>query len=227
MAPEASDSATAWSVTCDLCYGTLMKLRERWAAVPGDVRLAYAAAGGFLAWFAVRLLAGPDQLMLLSSVLVFAALAALAVFVACRLVVRRPRRQRAAALLLVCGCIAALVVVPAGDIDDLHLIGRVYLAGGPNALNAWGQDLIRQHRATKGSEFVEPDTIPSGIRTYLAPHASVGGSIWSDEVVVRIELGGGFYHYGVAVFSSETQRQPEWWQRALGWPPEVVVYHEE
>src|SRR5258708_424343 len=116
-----------------------MTLFQRWAAWPGDIKLAYATGCAFAAWCGLRVLAGPDLLLMLSSLLVFLALVGVAVHVAWRLAVRRPRRARARAMLVVGGCLAALVFVPRTDIVDLHLIGRVYLAGGPVAVNNWGQ----------------------------------------------------------------------------------------
>jgi len=39
---------------------------------------------------------------------------------------------------------------------DLHLIYRIYLAGGPDNLNHWSQDLIRNRGSVKdGISFVE------------------------------------------------------------------------
>jgi hypothetical protein len=110
---------------------------------------------------------------------------------------------------------------------DLHLISRVYLAGGPGKVNNWGQELIRNHLPDEdGSKAIEREQIPEGIRDHLHGYATVGGTIWSDLTRVRIEMGGGFYHYGVVIYPTGTAPPPNWWQRMIGWPPEVVVYHE-
>jgi hypothetical protein len=130
---------------------------------------------------------------------------------------------------LVSGCLAAFWVgLPAAVCVNLHLIGRVYLADGPEAISNWGQELIREREVTPdGSGSVDLDRLPPGIRTHLSGFVSAGGTLWSDLPRVRIELGGGFYHYGVVVYPRAAAPPPAWWQRVLGWPPEVVIHREE
>jgi hypothetical protein len=143
------------------------------------------------------------------------------------LMVEENGRRRVLPLLLTLGCGVTFVGGYATGISvELHLMGRIYLAGGPNKLSEWAQGEIRAHnRAPEGKHSGEPSDIPSGVRNFLPGHASVGGTIWSDLPRVRIELGGGFYHYGVVVYPKEAAPPPAWWQRLIGWPPEVVVYH--
>jgi hypothetical protein len=110
----------------------------------------------------------------------------------------------------------------------LHVVSRVCPAGGPDEINNWSQDLIRERRGREDRPaFAEEPRAPSGILDYLSSNVSVGGTLWSDLVRVRIELGGGFYHYGVVVYPNGVAPPPEWWQSILGWPPEVVIYLEE
>lgn len=105
-------------------------------------------------------------------------------------------------------------------------MSRLYLAGGPEDINNWAQQLIREHDKTANESLVESARIPKGVRTFLPGSVTVGPTIWSDVVRLRIELGGGFHHYGVVVYPPEMAPPSEWWQRLLGWPPEVEIYHE-
>jgi hypothetical protein len=204
-----------------------MKLREWWKGWPWDVRLGYAAFCSFVVWAAIFVDAGPDLLMWLSVFLVVPLTGVVALVIAARLVAGPPRRARVLPLALASGCLVAAVATPPGAEVDLHLIVRVYLAGGPDHVNEWGQTLIAQQPAEGDSRVVDRDQVPAGIRKHLSSHPTVGPTIWSDLPRVRMERGGGFYHYGVVVYPSGTAPPPRWWQRALGWPPEVVVYHED
>jgi hypothetical protein len=191
------------------------------------VRLAYAAVGWFAVWAALSVAAGPDLLLMLSACLVVPLMAVVALVVAGRLIVGPSRRARVLPLVLASGCVAAAVAAPEGAAVDLHLIARVYLAGGPGAVNDWGQGLIRDQQGKSESRIVERDQLPASVRDHLSGFVIVGGTIWSELPRVRIEFGGGFYHYGVVVYPAGSGPPARWRQRAVGWPPEVVVYHEE
>ncbi|OWK45222.1 hypothetical protein FRUB_01553 [Fimbriiglobus ruber] len=98
---------------------------------------------------------------------------------------------------------------------------QIYRAGGPNDLNDWAQELIREHDGRPRDEMVvDRERIPRGVSTHLSENVRVQRGL-------SIELGGGFYHYGVIVYPRGKGPPPEWWQHVLGWPPEVCVYHEE
>jgi hypothetical protein len=77
------------------------------------------------------------------------------------------------------------------------------------------------------SRHVTMDEQPQRIRTFLPGYVTVGGTLWSTLPRVRIERGGGFYHFGVVVYPTGEGPSPTRWKRVFGWPPEVVVYHEE
>jgi len=150
---------------------------------------------------------------------------AVGLVLAVRLVTRGSRLWRAGALALVGVGLASHITV---DAVTLHLIVRVYRAGGPGALSAWAQEVMADPGRRPGDhKFLDPDRVPDGVKDHLTPMVSVGGTIWSDLVRVRMELGGGFYHYGVVVYPRDEAPPPTWWQRTLDWPSEVAVYHEE
>jgi hypothetical protein len=198
---------------------TQMTLREWWRAWPWDVRLGYAAVLGFSLWAALSVAAGPNLLAMLSVCLVVPLMGVVVLVVGASFVIGPRRWARVVPLALASGCVAGVVAFPGATVD-LHLIGRIYLAGGPGAVNDWGQQLIREQREKNERLIVEYDRLPTGIRQQLS------GFILVDETL-RIELGGGFYHYGVVVYPTGARPAGEWWQRALGWPHEVVVYHDE
>jgi hypothetical protein len=203
-----------------------MTLLERWKAVAWDIRLGCGAAVAFTFWFALGVLEGPNLILMASWCLTLPLLAAVALVIAIRLAVCPPRGRRALLLALVAGCLATAFVVRPDDMVDLHLVARIYMAGGPRTVNAWAQELIREQEGKGESRHLERDELPPNIRENLPGWTSVGGTLWSDTTQVRIELGGGFYHYGVVVYPTGTACSAEWWQNAVGWPPELVVYHE-
>jgi hypothetical protein len=129
-------------------------------------------------------------------------------------------------LAAVSGCLVTAFAVRPDDVVDMHLISRIYMAGGPRKVNDWAQGLIREQAGKGEYRHLGTEEIPPGIRRNLPGWVSVGGTLWSDTTQVRIEMGGGFYHYGIVVYPTGTIRSPEWWQKADGWPPELVVYHE-
>jgi hypothetical protein len=204
-----------------------MLLRERWTAWPWDVRLAYATVGCYAVCTALIVALGPQLLLLLLSGCLFTTMMAVVfLIVAVRLIIGPQRLARVPPLVLTFGCLAFAVAAPDAAVD-LHLITRVYMSGGPDAINRWGQGLIREQQGVTKNRIVKYDQLPPGIRDHLPGWASVGGTLWSDLPRVRIELGGGFYHYGVVVYPSGSVPTAEWWQWVLDWPAEVIIYHED
>src|SRR5262245_32471242 len=134
-----------------------MTIREGWRAWPWDVRLGYAAVGCFVLWAALAVAAGPHLLVMLSAFLVVPLMTVVALAVAARLVAGPRRRGRVLPLALASGCAAAAVAASPGAAVDLHLIARVYLAGGPGTVNDWGQGLIREQRGAGESRVVGRD----------------------------------------------------------------------
>jgi hypothetical protein len=191
------------------------------------VRLGYAAVGCFGLWATLSVAVGPDLPMMLFACLVVPLMAVVALVVGVRLIVGPRRRVRILPLALASASVATIIAAPEGAAVDLHLITRVYLAGGPGAINDWGQGLMSDQQGKIESRIVERDQLPAEVRDHLPGFVSVGGTIWSDLPRVRIELGGGFYHYGVVVYPTSSGPPVDWWQRVVGWPPEVVIYHEE
>jgi hypothetical protein len=210
-------------------FGDGVTLNERKAALAWDLCLGYATTLAFASLFVFYVFAGPSLAMMLSWCMVYLVLAVVALFLTYRLAVKSPRWHRVLLVALVSGCLATGFVASQDDIVDLHLITRIYLAGGPGAIDAWAQGLILEQEQEEigGSRSVKPQEIPPSVRTSLPGSVSVGGTLWSDQTRVRIELGGGFYHYGVVVYRTGTGPSAEQWQRILGWPPEVVIYHED
>src|SRR5436190_295212 len=92
----------------------------------------------------------------------------------------------------------------------LRLLGRSGRCG-------WAQGLIREQQGNNESR-VGPDRLPAGIRDHLSWFVGVGGPP-GGLPRIRIELGGGHYHYGVVVYPTGSGPPAEWWQRAMGWPP--------
>jgi hypothetical protein len=152
------------------------------------------------------------------------------VVLAAGLIFRPDRRRRVVAFLMVLMVSACLVMQWQSPLSavDLHLILRVYLAGGPDRINDWAQSLIRERTDKPAADsIVDSANIPSGVRMYLPGYTTVGGTIWSDTVRLRIELGGGFHHYGLVVYPTRIYPPPERWKSILGWPAEVTIYDEE
>ncbi len=204
-----------------------MLLRERWMAWPWDVRLAYAVVGFYALCIALSVAVGPQLLLLLlTGCLITTMMAVVFLIVAVRLIIGPQRLARVPPLVLTFGCLAFAIAAPDAAVD-LHLITRIYMSGGPDAINDWGQGLIREQQGVTKNRIVKYDQLPPGIRGYLPGYAIVGGTLWSDLPRVRIELGGGFYHYGVVVYPYGSVPTAKWWQRALNWTPEVVIYHED
>ena len=200
-----------------------MSLREWWRRMPWDARCGYATAGAYAALFTSCVVVGPNLLLGLAGCLTVAVLALSGLALVIALAATPPRRCRVLPLVLVTGSLASHFAL---DPVEFHLISRVYRSGGPDALSDWAQDVIRGAGGQPGGySSVDEDRVPPGVRANLPGRVLVGTSLWSGPVHVRIELGGGFYHYGVVVYQRGDAPPPMWWQRALGWPPEVVVYY--
>ena len=205
-----------------------MGFQSRWQDLPRDARWGYLAAMGYALWLAMTVLLGPDMMFVLPWCIIYPLIgvAILALLVGLAMSDIRHNLMRLAPLALLFGCLLTPCVLPGVGID-LHLVYRVYRAGGPKYLNTWAQPLIKQQQAKPShSTSIESSQLPTRIRRHLPGHASIGGTLWSDLARVRIELGGGFFHYGVVIYPSANAPPAEWWQELLDWPPEVVIYQE-
>ncbi|VTS01164.1 unnamed protein product [Gemmata massiliana] len=193
-----------------------MTLRERLSGIPADAWWGYAIVAAFGAWFVSCVLVGPHLFLFASVCLIVPLLVITVLALAYQLAVCRPRRAKVLPLVLVLGCVAVLFGAP-GVTVDLHLIGCVYWAGGPNALNDWAQDVINEQNAARESGKAESPVSKGfpGLRGWV----SVDGPL-------QIEHGGGHFHYGILVYPKGKRPPAAWWQRAVGWPPEVVIYQE-
>ena len=147
-----------------------MSLRKRWMTLPWDARLGFAAPSCFALWLALVVAAGPNLILLMSGCLAYPLLAAVALIVAFRLAVGPHRRQRVLPLALVSGCLAATVASPPGMTTDLHLVARIYAAGGPGTVNAWGQGLIPR---SAGGGPVPDDRAPRTPARHSEPPAGL------------------------------------------------------
>src|SRR5262245_48901859 len=134
-----------------------MGLRDCWSGAPRDARLGYAATMCFGLWLAICVVAGPDVIFLIPWCLIYVVLAAFTSALAFQLAFRTGRRHRVLPFVLVSGCLATLWASPwVTTCVDLHLICRVYLAGGPDNVNNWAQELMRQRdREEARTTFVE------------------------------------------------------------------------
>lgn len=200
-------------------------LQRFWTSLPWEVRLAYLAPVGFAFWLMLCVAAGPTLAMMLSPCLVYPALLVLGG----TLYVRSTNtnwRPRVVPLVLVASLLLSGFVAPWLISVDLHVVCRVYSAGGPAALNRWAQNLLQDLVAeTNGFKVLSEERIPAEIRRSLPSQLIVvDGASYRH---LRFELGGGFLHYGVAVFPSEHHPPPDWFLQLLGWPPEVFVYHDD
>jgi hypothetical protein len=74
---------------------------------------------------------------------------------------------------------------------------------------------------------VRHEGVPQEFRRYIQGYVSIYGELDMPPSVLRIEMGGGFYHYGILIVSKAKASEANWWQRLLNWPPEVDVYHDE
>ena len=202
--------------------------RSHWRTLPWDARCSYLVVLVYGLSIAAMAIVGPELMFFLASCIVNLTMAALILVLVYGVVLGAPRDmvKRLGSIALLCWCLFTSVVLP-GVGTDLHLVYRVYRSGGPTELNDWAQRLIQQQqtRATANTK-IDREQLPNSVRKHLPGWVTVGGTLWSDLVRVRIELGGGFFHYGIVIFPSAHAPPAEWWQRLLGWPPEVVIYQE-
>lgn len=187
--------------------------------LPTDILLAFVFIGCIVFFSALTVAFGPALPVMLCALLSLLPLAGTALFITVLITIGPHRRKRILPLFLTSGCVITGLVTPDLAVD-LHLVTRIYLAGGPNAINNWGQKLIQDQRGATRSRYIERDELPEGIRDHLPGAVIVRG-------MVRIELGGGFYHYGLMVLPTGTVPQRSWWQKVLRWPADVIIYHEE
>ena len=179
----------------------------------------------FVVAFAINAVTGPDLFILLSTSLAMLALAITGILLLIRIVFYSGRIGRLLPFCLIALCLSFRIMPYSVDV---HLIASVYMAGGPNQLNDWAQSMISEYKEGRLPEgAIEIEKIPSSIRNNISGHATVGGTIWSDETRVRFERGGGFYHFGIVIYSTDSINEHKTWQRLLGWPAEVVIYREE
>src|SRR5262245_5802756 len=82
------------------------------------------------------------------------ALALVSPFAIWNLTTRSPRWQRAVLLIVLSACVAVFVAGPGGALIDLHIIGRVYLSGGPVALNHWAQEILVENGDAPETRFL-------------------------------------------------------------------------
>lgn len=200
-----------------------MGFQSRWQDLPRDARWGYLVTLGYVLALAMVVLAGSLTILLFGCLLYVVLL--LVLILVFNLVRGLQRTERVVPLVLLVTCmILQCGGSPLGAVR-LHLIVSIYRAGGPDALIRWAQALMSEpYIKPDESQFLEYSQIPEPIRTYLPGRVSVGDTIWSDLVRVRIELGGGFFHYGVVIYPSAHAPPSDWWQRLLHWPPEVVPY---
>lgn len=194
----------------------MRRFYEAFGFLPWDVSIAYGAVSFFVAWQALRVLAGPALLLMLMGLPIYPLLIWSLAVLAFGLARRRNVPQRLLPALLVAACLASFCLVPFGTDVELHVAYQVYLSGGPNALNDWAQPLMKDNGGT--TRHLHREDVPERIQKHLGHHVSVYDNL------VRIELGGGFLHYGVLVVPRARAPAPEWWQNLTGWPSEVIVY---
>jgi hypothetical protein len=195
--------------------------------MPWDVKVGYAALVLCALSFVLLVLADPDLLLAIAWEVAVLFLAVVALVIATRFVFKCPRAQRAKVLALASLVCAGAFTWPPAKLAYLHLITRVYLAGGPQALNQWAQTIIRDHEELRGLCCIPSDERPPLVVTFLPGNAIVGQTIGSRLPQVNLELGGGFFHYGISVHPTGKGPEATLWKRVFGWPPEVVLYCEE
>jgi hypothetical protein len=207
-----------------------MTLSERCRALPGEVWAGHALFCVFGGWLALCVAAGPSLfpamfLGFAGLLVVYPLLLAFTAILAFQLVREPAQLCRVPPLMLLVGCLGTTILAPDGLTVDIHLLIRVYQVGGPQTLLDWAEYLRQEHQGEKCSREIEGQQLPAGIREYLGGWASVEGNE-QGKGRVRLELGGGFYHYGLLVYPPGKGPAAEFWQPLLGWPPELVPYEE-
>ena len=207
---------------------TLRRIRTCAAETPGDVFLTYGCVAYLVSILLVEVLIGPPFGWLWAVGWVLAM--PISLIIAVVSIIRRGRYSlRLPPLLVLLGLQALLWITPMRlYCEYMHIGLRVYAAGGPEALTAWAQPLIEEERLNSVQDEATPVhvDVPPRIRRGLPGFVSLGGTIWSDTPRLRIELGGGFHHYGVVVYPKNVVTESRWFHDLLDWPPEVVVYTE-
>lgn len=206
--------------------------------MPFDIRFVYLTSGIYWGALATTVLVGPDlyiSLILgLSACVVLPVIAWAGLWVLSHLVAGEALRPRILPLIIVLLCIASFFADPMKTSTELHVILRVYRAGGPRRFNDWAQGLIQRYPGY--GDLVNnqsPEKVPPEIRQQLNERMELSGRlcVYGDRErippVLRIEMGGGFFHYGILVVSSASAPQSTWWQRRLSWPAEVIIYQDD
>jgi hypothetical protein len=202
-------------------------LAERWSRIPSDIKIGWIVPVAYIASLASMVFVGPDLLVAGCSCLLVLALFVGAVFLASCVIGGAPVIPRILPFILVICCLTIALHGAPLECADLHVMRRIYAAGGPHRLNDWAQELI-QHYPGYG-EIVDnktKDGVPLEIQRRIGGWIGVSGKREQIPPVLRIELGGGFFHFGILVVSSASAPPPDWWQRLIDWPPEVMIYHE-
>jgi hypothetical protein len=201
---------------------------ERWNKVPPDIIIGWLVPIAYIASLASLVFIGPNLAAGLCACLLALTLLATTITLVIYVVCGSPVVPRIPPFLLALCCIAIALNGAPLMCADLHVMQQIYIAGGPHRLNDWAQVLI-QHYPGYG-EIVDNKTkegVPPEIRRHIGGWISVNGDREQIPPALRIELGGGFFHFGVLVVSSASAPEPDWWQRWIDWPREVMIYHED
>lgn len=195
--------------------------------MPSDIRFAYVTSGLYFAALLIGVLAGPSLFLIGSVCLTLPVIFGAGFWMLSQLIAGERLRPRTVPLLLVFLSAASFFVNPVHFCAELHVMVRIYRAGGPNHLNDWAQGLI-QHYPGYG-QIVNNETnegVPAEFQHYLQGWIDVWGKPEEIPPRMHIEMGGGFYHFGIVIVSSASAPEPTWLHRLLNWPPEVGVYHD-
>lgn len=196
---------------------------------PFDIRLVYLTSGVYWGALALTVIAGPNLsiflILGLSVCVVLPVMAWAGLWVVSHLVAGEALRPRIPPMLIVVLSISTIFLNPMETCVDLHVMTRIYRAGGPKHLNEWAQKLIQDYPGH--GKIVNHEDIPLEFSQYLQGYISVYGRPDEPPPTLRIEMGGGFYHFGILIVSKPKASEANWWQRRLNWPPEVFVYHDE
>lgn len=199
-----------------------MTLRERLRTLPADAGWGYCLAVSYLFGLSSLIFTGPEHVIFVSLCLLIPVQVGAICVIFFQMGGERP--QVGWRIPSICMLILSLGVpffFGPHEFIDLNVMRRIDLAGGPKALSDWAQKLIPEHEVEQVQiDYVDGEKIPIRVQTYLSKEVMVIGR------QVHIELGGGFFHYGVIVVPRSSVHTTEWWQPLIGWPPEVGIYHE-
>lgn len=196
--------------------------------MPLDVRVVYVTSGIYWGALAMTVLVGPELLIFLilgmSVCVVLPVIGWAGLWVLSHIVEGEALRPRRVPLLLVILSLSTVFLNPMAFCVDLHVMTRIYCAG-PDQVNEWAQKLMDGDSGDrKARRHVE---VPLEFRRYFQGYVSIHGKPDMLPSVLRIEMGGGFYHYRILIVSKAKASEANWWQGLLNWPPEVDVYHDE